>query len=83
VTGKKKQRVRCTVRFSVGAGASSASVRLSRAGVTVARGSASLSGGRAAVRLRSPLPPGRYSLTIRVTDAAGSTTAASRRIRVG
>jgi hypothetical protein len=75
--------VKCTISFSAGASATSATVRLTRGDRTYARGRSAVRDGRAKVPLRRALPPGRYKLTVQVTDANGSTTASSRQIRVG
>jgi hypothetical protein len=83
VKGAKKPKVRCTVSFSAGASAASATVRLSRNGQTYARGRAPVENGRVRVRLRRGLAPGRYKLTVRVIDGSGAIAAASRPIRVG
>jgi hypothetical protein len=74
--------VKCTVTFSASTSATIATVRLSRGGRTVARGWSRVRAGSARVPLGGELRPGRYTLSVRVTDAGGATTASTTSIRI-
>jgi hypothetical protein len=81
--GKKKPRVRCTVSFSAGASATAAAVRLHRGPRTFARGRAPVRDGRVRIPLPGSLEPGRYAISIQVTDETGAKDDSTRRIRIG
>jgi hypothetical protein len=57
-------------------------VSISRGNRTLARGRSAVRHSRVRVPLRGSLRPGRYRITVRVTDAGGTTTASSSSIRV-
>jgi hypothetical protein len=83
VKGKKKPKLRCTVSFSAGASAASAAVRLHRGNRTFARGRAAVRDGRVRISLLGRLDPGRYAISIEVTDETGAHHDSTRKIRIG
>jgi len=76
---KGKVKVTCAVKLASAARMTTA--RLSRGGVTYARGRAA---GAGSLRLRAvrPIPPGAYTLTTRITDRRGRTAVARQEVTV-
>jgi hypothetical protein len=78
----KKPKITCTVTFGASSSATRASISIWHGNHTVARGRSTVRHGRVRVPLRVSLPPGRYRITVRVTDASGATTASRGSIRL-
>jgi hypothetical protein len=78
----KKPEITCTVSFHASSSTVRASVSIWRANRTLARGHSRVRHGRVRVPLRGSLRPGRYRITVLLTDAGGATTASSSLIRV-
>jgi hypothetical protein len=78
----KKPKISCTVTLGASSSATRATVSISRGDRTVAHGRSKVRNGRVRVPLHVSLAPGRYRITVRVTDASGATTASSSAIRV-
>ena len=79
----KKPKITCTVAFEAKSSATRASVSVFRGDRTFAHGrSSKIRNGRLEVPLRGSLRPGRYKITVRVTDADGVTRTLVSSIRV-
>jgi hypothetical protein len=82
---KGKKRIKCSVAFTASRSSKRASARLSRNGVTYARGSTYVNANRTMVPLIAvrPIPAGRYGLTVKVRSRNGGTTVTKRMVTVG
>jgi hypothetical protein len=82
---KGKKKVKCSVAFTASRSSKRASARLSRGGVTYARGSSYVDPGRTRLPLIAvrPVGAGRYVLTVKVRQRNGRTVVTRQRVAVG